>query len=69
MQSRIYMLIEDLEQSMHIEAMAGYPGSLRITRPIVDSHMLNLQGYIFEIIEKTHELTLLKPTQPQVWCT
>jgi hypothetical protein len=69
MQQRIATLTEALEQSMKIEAMEGYPGSLRITRPLVDSHMSNLQGKISALMEKIQELTLLKPVRPQVWCT
>jgi len=53
---------------MKIESIEGYPGSPRITRPPIDSHMSKLQGQIYALIEKIQELTLLNPVKPQVWC-
>jgi hypothetical protein len=35
-----------------IEAMAGYPGSLRVTRPLVDVNLAQLQGKISMLTEK-----------------
>jgi hypothetical protein len=43
-QQWIATLTDALEQSMKIEAMAGYPGSLRVTRPPVDANLSQLQG-------------------------
>ena len=52
MQQRIESLTDSLEQSMKIEAMAGYPGSLRVTRPPTDANLAQLQGQISTLIEK-----------------
>jgi hypothetical protein len=68
-QQRIATLTDALEQSMKIEAMAGYPGSLRITRPPVDVNLVQLQGKISTLTENIQELTIPRPGRPQVWCT
>ena len=44
MQQRIATLIDTLEQSMKIEAMAGYPRRLRVTRPPENVNLAQLQG-------------------------
>ena len=52
MQQWIATLIDALEQSMKIEAMVGYPGSLRVTKPPVDPNLVKLQGKISVLTEK-----------------
>jgi hypothetical protein len=59
-QQRINSLGEALEQAMKIEAMAGYPGSLRIMRPPEDANISQLQGHISALTENIQELTLPK---------
>jgi hypothetical protein len=54
---------------MNIEAMEGYPGKLRIMRPLEDANIMQLQGQISALTEKIQELTLPKVGRPQVWCT
>jgi hypothetical protein len=44
MQQQIATLIDALEQSMKIEAMEGYLGSLRVTRPPTDETWHNYKG-------------------------
>jgi hypothetical protein len=41
-QQQIATLTISLEQSMKIEAMEGYPGNLRMTRPPVDANLLQI---------------------------
>jgi hypothetical protein len=53
---------------MKIEAMARYPGSLRMTRPPTDENLVQLQGKISALIENIQELMIPRPGQPQVWC-
>jgi hypothetical protein len=50
-QQRIATLTKALEQSMKIEAMAGYPGNMRMTRPPIDENLLQLQGKISTLTE------------------
>jgi hypothetical protein len=69
MQQWIATLTEALEQSMKIEAMAGYPGNMRMTRPPVDANLSQLQGQISTLMENIQELTTQRPGRPQVWCT
>jgi hypothetical protein len=69
MQQWIATLTDALEQSMKIEAMAGYPGSLRVTRPPTDANLVQLQGKISTLTENIQELTIPRPGRPQVWCT
>jgi hypothetical protein len=38
-QQRIATLTYALEKLMKIEAMEGYPGNLRMTRPLVDANL------------------------------
>jgi hypothetical protein len=57
----IATLTDTLEQSMKIEAMAGYPGSLRVTRPPVDVNLAQLQGKISTLTENIQELTIPRP--------
>jgi hypothetical protein len=54
---------------MNIEAMAGYPGSLRVMRPPEDVSLTQLQGHIYALTKNIQELTLPKTGRPQVWCT
>jgi hypothetical protein len=54
---------------MNIEAMEGYLGSLRVTRPPTDENLVQLQGKISALTEKIQELTILRPGRPHVWCT
>lgn len=68
MQQRITTLTDALEQLMKIEAMAGYPWSLRVTRPPADANLAQLQGQISTLTEKIQELTIPRPGRPQVWC-
>jgi hypothetical protein len=46
MKQQIATLTDALEQSMKIEAMARYPGNLRVTRPPIDANLVQLQGKI-----------------------
>jgi hypothetical protein len=68
-QQRIAKLPNALEQLMKIESMAGYTGSLRMTRPPVDVNLVQLQGHISALIEKIQELMIPRPRRPQVRCT
>jgi hypothetical protein len=45
---------------MKIEAMLGYPGSLRMTRPPVYVNLAQLQWNILALIENIQELTIPK---------
>jgi hypothetical protein len=54
---------------MNIEAMTRYPRNLRVTRPLVDVNLVQLQGYILALIEKIQELTIPRLGRPQVWYT
>jgi hypothetical protein len=49
MQQWIATLKDTLEQSMKIETMTGYPGSLRETRPPIDVNLAQLQGHILTL--------------------
>jgi len=69
MQQRIATLTDALEQSMKIEDMVGYPGSLRMTRPPADANLVQLQGQISTLTENIQELTIPRLGRPQVWCT
>jgi hypothetical protein len=40
-----------------------------VTRPPVDTNVLQLQGQISALTEKIQELTIPRPGRPQVWCT
>jgi hypothetical protein len=46
-QQRIATLTDALEKSIKIEAMVGYPGSLKVTRPPTDANLAQLQGKIY----------------------
>ena len=61
MQQQIATLTDALEQSMKIEDMVGYPGSLRMTRPPADANLVQLQGQISVLTEKIQELTIPRP--------
>jgi hypothetical protein len=61
MQQRIATLTDTLEQSMKIEAMEGYPGSLRMTKPPVNVNLAQLQEKISALTEKIQELTIPRP--------
>jgi hypothetical protein len=54
---------------MKIEAMGGYPGSLKVTRPPTDANMVQLQGKILALTKNIQELTIPRTRRPQVWCT
>jgi hypothetical protein len=54
---------------MKIEAMEGYPGSLRVTKPPTDANLMQLQGKISALTENIQEMMIHRPRQPQVWCT
>jgi hypothetical protein len=54
---------------MKIEAMAGYPGSLRVNRPPADTNLVQLQGQISMLTKKIQEMTIPRPRRPHVWCT
>jgi hypothetical protein len=69
MQHRIATLTNALEQSMKIESMEGYPGSLRVTRPPSYANLVQLQGKISALTEKIQQLTIPTLGQLQVWCT
>jgi hypothetical protein len=53
---------------MKIEAMEGYSGSLRVTRPPKNANLAQIQGQISAPTENIQELTILKLGRPQVWC-
>jgi hypothetical protein len=53
---------------MKIEAMDGYPRSLRVARPPKDANLVQLQGKISALTENIQELTIPRLGQPQVWC-
>jgi hypothetical protein len=42
-------LIDALEQSMKIESMEGYPGSLRVTRLPIDANLAQIKVKISEL--------------------
>jgi hypothetical protein len=46
---------------MKIKAMKGYPGSLRVTRPLADENLVQLQGKILVLTEKIQELKIPRP--------
>jgi hypothetical protein len=68
-QQRILTLTEALEQSMKIEAMAGYPRNIRMNKPPIYSNLSQLHGKISMLTENIQELTTQRPECPQVWCT
>jgi hypothetical protein len=47
-----------------IEAMVGYPGNLRVTRPLVDVNLVQLQGQISTLTENIQELRIPRIGQP-----
>jgi hypothetical protein len=51
-QQWIATLTEALEKSMKIKAMTGYPGNMRMTRPLVDANLLQIHGQISILMEK-----------------
>jgi hypothetical protein len=53
---------------MKIEAMVGYLGSLRVTRPPTDVNLVQLQGKISTLTKTIQEMTITRPRRPQVWC-
>jgi len=53
---------------MKIEAMTGYPVSLRVMRPPKDHNITKLQGHIFVLTDNIQELTLPRAARPHVWC-
>jgi hypothetical protein len=55
------MLTDALEQSMKIEAMEGYHGILRVTRPPTYTNLVQIQGKISMLIENIQELTIPRP--------
>jgi hypothetical protein len=61
MQQQIATLKNALEQSMKIEAMEGYLESLRVTKPLVDMNLAQLQGKISVLTKKIQELTIPGP--------
>jgi hypothetical protein len=46
---------------MKMEAMAGYPRNMRMTRPPVDEIFLQLQGQILALTKNIQELTTQRP--------
>ena len=68
MQQQIATLTDALEKSMKIEAMEGYLGSLRVTRPLADANLAQLQGKISALMENIQELMIPRPGRPHVWC-
>jgi hypothetical protein len=46
---------------MNIETIAGYPGRLRVTRPLADANLAQLQGKISTLIDNSQELTIPRP--------
>ena len=54
---------------MNIEAMTGYPGSLRVNKPPTEENLAQMQGKILALTEKIQELMIPRPGRPQVWCT
>jgi hypothetical protein len=52
MQQWIATLTDALEQSMKIESMEGCPGSLRVTIPLVDANLAQLQGKISTLTKR-----------------
>jgi hypothetical protein len=68
-QQWIATLIDAFEQSMKIKAMVGYPGNLRVTRPLMDTNVSQLHGKISTLTKNIQELTIPILGRPQVWCT
>lgn len=58
-QQRITTLGEALEHAMKIEAMAGYPCTLRVTRPPDDYNIMQLQGQISDLTYKIQKLPFI----------
>jgi hypothetical protein len=48
------------KQAMKIKDMACYVGILRITRPLEDAYIMQLQGQISILTKKIQELSLPK---------
>jgi hypothetical protein len=53
---------------MKIEAMVGYLGSPRVTRPPTNENLAPIQGKISTLTEKIQELMIPRLGRPQVWC-
>jgi hypothetical protein len=62
-QQWIATLADALEKSMKIEAMAGYLGSLRVTRPLENANLAQLQG---QIISTYREGSRIDDTQTKM---
>jgi hypothetical protein len=60
-QQWIATLTDTLEQLMKIEDMAGYPGSLRVTRSLADVNLAQIQGKISALTENIQNLTIPRP--------
>ena len=54
---------------MKIEAMAGYPGSYKVTGLQGGSDLSQMRNQFAALTEKIQELTFTKLTRTQVWCT
>jgi hypothetical protein len=46
---------------MNIEDMVGYPGSLRVTRPLEDGNLVQVQGKISALTKHIQELMIPRP--------
>jgi len=62
-------LTDAFEQSMKFQAMEGYLGSRRVTRPPADANLAQIQGQISTLKDNIQELMIHRPERPQVWCT
>jgi hypothetical protein len=51
-------LTDALEQSMKIEALEGYLGSLRVTKTLTDEILVQIQGKISTPTENIQELAI-----------
>ena len=49
---------------MKVEAMEGFPGSLRMTKPLVDAHFLQIYGQISSLTKNIQELGTPRPGRP-----
>jgi hypothetical protein len=54
-QQWIAKLAEALEQLMKIKSMEGYPRNMRMTRPLVDENLSQLQGQISTRMENIQQ--------------
>jgi hypothetical protein len=54
-QQWIEKLAEALEQLMKIKSMEGYPRNMRMTKPLVDENLSQLQGQISTRMENIQQ--------------